>query len=190
MNSPLQIEALLDRLGHLHRSYQREFAYSQGLNLPQLEALLFLASCNKYSNTPLALSEYLGLTKGTVSQTIISLENKKLLQKKRDPVDRRVVHLHLTSKGQRLVNTCIDDSERAKALSKSNDIDSLESSLSELLKSMQHLNDHRTFGTCYTCKFFRRNALGQQHQCGLTLEPLHSRESLQICREHTEPSVN
>ena len=187
MNTKQKIEPLLDRLDHLHRSYQRDFAYAEGLNLRQLEALLFLANCNKYSDTPLAMSEYLGLTKGTVSQTIISLESKKLLGKKRDPNDGRVVHLALTSKGQQVIKKCIDGSDRAKALSKSSDVDALESSLTRLLKEIQHANGHRTFGACHTCKFFRRKGLGQNHQCGLTLEPLYTKASLQICREHTEP---
>lgn len=187
MNSKQKIESLLDRLDHLHRSYQRDFAYAEGLNLRQLEALLFLASCNKYSDTPLAMSEYLGLTKGTVSQTIISLESKKLLRKKGDPNDGRVVHLHLTEKGEKLVRECIEGSDRATALSKSADLEGLEESLTELLRDIQHANGHRTFGACHTCKFFRKKGLGQHHQCGLTLEPLYTKESLQICREHTEP---
>lgn len=81
----------LERLGHLYRSHLREFAYSEGLNLSQVESLIYLARCNRYSNTPLALAEYFGLTKGTVSQTVISLEKKKLLDKMIDQSDRRVV---------------------------------------------------------------------------------------------------
>lgn len=187
MNSKQKIESLLDRLDHLHRSYQRDFAYAEGLNLRQLEALLFLSNCNKYSDTPLALSEYLGLTKGTISQTVISLEEKKLLRKKGDPNDGRIVHLQLTARGQKLVRECIEGSDRAIALGKSTDLAGIEGSLTELLREIQHANGHRTFGACHTCKFFRRKGLGQHHQCGLTLEPLYTKESLQICREHTEP---
>lgn len=182
-----KIELLLDRLGHLHRSYQRDFAYSEGLNLRQLEVLLFLANCNKYSNTPLALSEYLGLTKGTVSQTIISLERKKLLKKKRDSTDGRVVHLHLTPKGRALVKDCVDGSDRATALHRSkSDFAQLQEGLEALLKDIQHANGCRTFGACHTCKFFQPKAIGQHHRCGLTLEPLYSKDSLKICREHTD----
>ena len=187
MSTKEKIESLLDRLDHLHRSYQRDFAYAVGLNLRQLEALLFLANCNKYSDTPLAMSEYLGLTKGTVSQTIISLESKKLLRKKGDQNDGRIVHLQLTAKGQKLVKECTESSDRAKAFSGSADLETIEESLTELLREIQHANGHRTFGACHTCKFFREKGLGLHHQCGLTLEPLYTKESLQICREHTEP---
>lgn len=187
MNSKQKIEALFDRLDHLHRSYQRDFAYAKGLNLRQLEALFFLSSCNKYSDTPLAMSEYLGLTKGTVSQTIISLENKNYLIKKGDPNDGRIVHLQLTVRGQRIVKECSEGSARAQALNSLSDLGRVETSLVELLQNIQGANGYRTFGACHTCKFFRRKGLGQQHQCGLTLEPLLTKESLQICKEHTEP---
>lgn len=186
MNSKQKIEALFDRLDHLHRSYQRDFAYAKGLNLRQLEALFFLFSCNKYSNTPLAMSEYLGLTKGTVSQTIISLANKNFLLKKRDPDDGRVVHLQLTERGQRIVEECREGSVRAKALGSISELEGFKESLIELLQNIQSANGNRTFGACHTCKFFRRKGLGPHHQCGLTLEPLLTRESLQICREHTD----
>jgi len=187
VNSKQKIESILDRLGHLHRAYQRDFAYANGLNLRQLEALLFLSNCNKYSDTPLALSEYLGLTKGTISQTVISLEEKKLVQKKTDPKDRRLVHLHLTPKGLQLVRKCTEGSDRAKALNTSSDLDEIEDRLTELLREIQHANGYRTFGACHTCKFFRPKGLGQHHQCGLTLEPLYVKESLRICREHIDP---
>ncbi|MEZ4755002.1 MAG: MarR family winged helix-turn-helix transcriptional regulator [Bdellovibrionota bacterium] len=187
MDAKQRIEELLDQLGHLHRSYHREFAYSNGLNLRQLEALLFLSNCNRYSDTPLALSEYLGLTKGTVSQTIISLEDKDLLKKSKDPKDGRIVHLQLTKEAQKLVRQCLKGSQRAKALDESSEqLESLEDGLMELLKRIQHTNGYRTFGICQTCSHFRPQGLGKQHQCGLTLEPLYSKESLKLCREHTE----
>ena len=184
-----KIEFLLDRLDYFQRTYKRDFAYAEGLNLRQLEALLYLANCNKYSDTPLAMSEYLGLTKGTISQTIISLEKKKLLQKLGDPNDGRVVHLKLTANGQKLVKKCVIGSDREKALNKSINLDKIEEILTEFLRNIQHANGHRTFGSCHTCKFFREKGLGQHHQCGLTLEPLYTRESLQICREHTDPTA-
>ncbi len=186
MKSKYKIETLLERLDHLHRSYLRDFAYAEGLNLRQLEALLYLSNCNKYSDTPLAMSEYLGLTKGTVSQTIIALEHKTLLRKKKDSDDRRVIHLELTTKGQQIVKNCVDNSDRAKALRSNAKLRTLETGLTELLREIQHVNGHRTFGACHTCKHFRRKALGEHHQCGLTQEPLFEIESLKICREHTE----
>ena len=38
--------------------------------------LFYLNQANRFSNTPQALTEYLGLTKGTVSQTVLVLESR------------------------------------------------------------------------------------------------------------------
>ena len=87
----------LDRLGVLLRADDRRTA---GL-LPVHRALLrYLARANRYSDTPGAATLYLGLTKGTVSQSIALLERKGMLRKSRDGADRRVVRLRLTAKGR------------------------------------------------------------------------------------------
>ena len=180
---PLKV---LDRLSHLHHAYLREFSYGVGLNLRQLECLAYLRACNRYSDTPLALTEYLGLTKGTVSQTILSLEDKGLLKKNSDSNDGRVVHLKPTRKAEKLLEQCAHDSPLERAFSKNNEIsDSLAESLSTILIEVQRANNSKTFGACYSCSHFRCNGLGITHQCGLTEEPLSEQESLKICREHT-----
>jgi DNA-binding MarR family transcriptional regulator len=51
---------------------------AHGLQPVQLEVLNYLSSCNRYSDTPMAVTEYLGQTKGTVSQTIKTLEKKRI----------------------------------------------------------------------------------------------------------------
>src|SRR3546814_7076019 len=58
-----RVIVLLDRLSRL----TRELQFVDGLNPAQWEALRFLATANKYSRSPTALAEYLGATKGTVS---------------------------------------------------------------------------------------------------------------------------
>ena len=57
---------LLERLSSLTRVWFRQHPLLADLQPIQLSALLYLARCNRYSNTPLAVTEYLGLTKGTV----------------------------------------------------------------------------------------------------------------------------
>lgn len=185
MKSP-EVLQILDRLEQLQRSYLREFSYRVGLNLRQLEALIYLSKCNRYSRTPVALSEYLGLTKGTVSQTVLSLETKRLLTKTADSKDARLVHLLLTRKGERLLEQCAEEAPLEKALSQNADMtETLGRQLRTLLAEVQRANHSKTFGACYSCAYFRRHGLGSTHQCGLTGEPLLDHESLKICREHT-----
>jgi DNA-binding MarR family transcriptional regulator len=177
---------LLERIGRLLRSVRHR---NEHLNPAQWEALRFLGRANRYSRTPTALTHYLGATKGTVSQTVIALERKGLLRRAVDPRDRRGVRLGLTARGRANLESdpMVDLLDAvAPAL-----LQRLETDLSDLLVHLQRRNQHRPFGRCGTCRFFRRGAAmgesGGPNRCGLTLEPLADFEAEQICAEHAAP---
>ncbi|MCA9453857.1 MAG: MarR family transcriptional regulator, partial [Nitrospira sp.] len=94
---------VLERLCNLQRMEARAFGLRYGLQPVQMEALTYLTQCNRYSNTPQAVAEYLGLTKGTVSQSLKVLEQKGFLRKEADHEDKRIVRLAPTTKGSNLV---------------------------------------------------------------------------------------
>src|SRR3546814_13985685 len=94
-----RVIVLLDRLSRL----TRELQFVDGLNPAQWEALRFLATANKYSRSPTALAEYLGATKGTVSQTLIALESKGLITRCKKNCDRRQVDLCLPEAGEAML---------------------------------------------------------------------------------------
>ena len=73
-----QIYEYLERIANLLRTDTRKLGVGKGLQPVQMEALHYLSCCNRYSNTPVAVSDYLGLTKGTVSQTLGVLENAQV----------------------------------------------------------------------------------------------------------------
>ena len=102
-----QIYDYVERLSELLRVDARQKGAEHGLLPVQLEVLHYLSICNQYSDTPMAVTEYLGQTKGTVSQTLKVLENKALLVKVSDEKDKRTTHLSLSPKGRRLVNEII-----------------------------------------------------------------------------------
>ena len=60
------------------RTELRKAGADEALQPVHLQALIYLARANRYSNTPQALAEYLGLTKGTVSQTLLLLDRQGL----------------------------------------------------------------------------------------------------------------
>ncbi len=74
----------LERINPLLQNEIRSFCKNYGLQPVQMEVLSYLGLCNKYSDTPTSVTEYLGLTNGTVSQTLLVLENKGFLKKTRD----------------------------------------------------------------------------------------------------------
>ena len=178
---------ILERLANLQRMEIRAFGLRYGLQPVQIEALTYLTQCNRYSNTPQAVGEYLGLTKGTVSQSLKVLERKALLRKQLDKQDKRMVHLTPTHKGRKLVEELMAAKGLGAALesTKSLQVDELANVLCSALRGMQHLNQRKTFTACHTCRFHEHHQDGSV--CGLTHEPLSEQDSQLICREHQYP---
>ena len=98
--NPLVLLELVERLGNLMRSEMRKAGSDETLQPVHLQALIYLTKANRYSNTPQALADYLGLTKGTVSQTLLVLDRRGLIERYQDDVDRRVVRLRLSAAGE------------------------------------------------------------------------------------------
>ncbi|HWP01663.1 MAG TPA: MarR family winged helix-turn-helix transcriptional regulator [Methylococcus sp.] len=180
----------LERISNLIRMDARRSGTLKGLQPVQLEALHYLTSCNRYSDTPVAVAEYLGLTKGTVSQTLGVLESNGLIVKKADTRDRRVVHLSLTEAGRRLIAEAIPPKtlRAALAMLPESERPAVVAALNKILMAMQSANQLKTFGVCKTCRHHRVLADGARH-CALTGEQLFEEDIGKICREHQLPSV-
>lgn len=180
----------LERIANLLRTDTRKAGLGKGLQPVQLEALRYLANCNRYSNTPAAVADYLGLTKGTVSQTLGVLENTGLVEKLPDAKDRRVVHLKVTELGMATLAETLPPQtlQMAMALLSKPEQEQALAVLGRLLRAMQQANRLRSFGACKTCRHHRIEAEGQ-HRCNLTGEILQLADGEQICREHDPPAV-
>ena len=74
----------LERLSTLVQQAVRDDASRQGLLPIHWQVLAYLARANRYSDIPIAVAEYLGITRGTVSQTLAVLERKGLIAKEGD----------------------------------------------------------------------------------------------------------
>jgi DNA-binding MarR family transcriptional regulator len=181
-NQAVEAARLVERLGRLVRSGESR----QRVNPAQWEALRFLARANRFSRTPAALADYLGSTRGTVSQTLIALESKGLVLRRQSSRDRRSVELELTSTGVEMLE---EDPliELARDLGRSSSDDRLASAvevLRDALRRALQRNGSRPFGVCQSCRYFRKNASGRgKHHCALIDEPLSEKESDLICSE-------
>lgn len=175
---------LIERLCTLLRADARSVCKAFDMRPVQLEALAFLTQCNRYSDTPQAVTEFLGLTKGTVSQTLKVLEKKGLVRKQADTRDKRLVHLKPTSSGRRLVERAVPAATLKLGLKNLADTESevMVDSLRALLRSTQLANKLKTFSTCNTCRFNTTNENG--YFCALTQESLADRDIELLCREH------
>lgn len=185
----MAIDDTLDRLCNLLRSEARVVGAQAGLQPIHWQTLRYLAACNRYSNTPLAVAEFLGQTKGTVSQSLKLLVTKGLVSKEPDAADRRVVHLALTDAALALLGQAAfrQKLQQAAAGLDAGTRAALDASLTELLRALQLAHGRRSFGVCGSCRFHERTDASSR--CQLTDEPLSADDARRICREHEAPDA-
>lgn len=175
----------MERLARLMRSGE----HGGGLNPAQREALRFLARANRFSNSPGALTRYLGATKGTISQTLMALERKGFIGKAARDGEKRSVALVLTAKGEdaltrdpwsKLANAAEDLGGKTRRR--------LAKGLRDLLAQELQRGEHLSFGLCASCRFFRERGREDDpkgpHHCMFFDVPLTAAESRKICVEH------
>lgn len=187
MNSA-DIYEYLERIASVLRNDVRRAGLGLGLQPVQLEALHYLSRCNRYSNTPVAVADFLGLTKGTVSQTLGVLENNGLIEKIPDAVDRRVIHLLVTDLGRRVVAESLPPRVLEAAVNgfTPRETGDLLLALGRMLLRLQQANGLRTFGACRNCRHHLLQDDGSR-RCQLTGETLSDSDAEKICREHQNP---
>lgn len=174
----------IERLGTLSRAGMRRAGAPYGLQPVHLQALLYLHQANRYSNTPQALVEYLGLTKGTVSQSLLLLVRRGLIERYADQADKRLVRLSLSEEGEKLLKEMRLAPEWRQAARQISDarLKTTSAALRELLYGVQERSEIPTFGVCRSCARCRRE--GQRYRCDLTGERLSLADLRKICREH------
>jgi DNA-binding MarR family transcriptional regulator len=175
----------LERLARVMRSREHE----GGLNPAQWEALRYLSRANRFSNSPGALTRYLGATKGTISQTIIALERKGFIAKSARPGGRKSISLTLTHRGEEmLMRDPWGDVARAAEELGGKTRRRLHRGLSELLAGELKRAGLASFGLCSTCRFFREKGrshdAGGPHLCMLFEQSLTEQEAGRICKAH------
>lgn len=178
----LRAAHLIERLGRLLRTGD----HATGLNPVQAEALRYLARANRFSRTPAALADYLGSTRGTVSQTLLALEAKGLIERQANARDGRSILLALTKSGSRFL-----DSDPVRALAKTIDATGADARLADDLEAGLRAaiaeRGGRAFGACHTCRHFRRDQRtgAAPHHCALLDEALREGDAFAICVEQS-----
>jgi len=176
---------LVERMAALIRSEERKKCTELGLQPVHLQVLDYLSRCNRYSDTPAALTNYLGMTRGTVSQTLLLLVNKGFIKKTADATDRRMVHLSLLPEGNAILKQARTSELfiQAALIFKKHNITGHQDIFVKALTSLQKANKSHSFGLCKTCQYFTVTQNG--FRCGLTKEALSQSDSEKICQEHS-----
>jgi DNA-binding MarR family transcriptional regulator len=171
----------LERLARL----MRQAGHAGGLNPVQWEALRYLQRCNVLSHSPGAMARYLGSTKGTTSQTIISLEGKGLIAKQVSALDSRGVDLRLTETGvAKLTEDPLAALEGDIVALSDKTQRRLGRALDAMLEAERQRQSEPSFGTCLTCRYFREASTGLSQQCMKVSAALSDDETALICVEH------
>jgi DNA-binding MarR family transcriptional regulator len=176
----------LERLTRLMRAGEHE----GGLNPAQWEALRYLSRANRFSNSPIALTRFLGSTKGTISQTIKALERKGFIAKGPRENEGRSISLSLTAKGSAaLKNDPLAEFSKSLDDLSGKNRRRLAKGLADLLSADLKRREQPSFGTCPTCRYFREknddgNVRGP-HSCMYFDAGLASAELQLICIAHS-----
>lgn len=175
---------LIERISTLIRAEERKKYAAFGLQPVHIQVLDYLSACNSYSNTAVGITEYFGLTKGTVSQTLQVLERKGYVEKHLDEEDARVTHLTLSKSGDLLLENANKDDvfNQAQQAVLSKQYESLDDALRMTLSMLQQSCDTKSFGSCDSCMNF--NVEENHYLCSATRLPVQQIETHKICRVH------
>lgn len=167
----------LERLTSLHKNQIRKAASNENIQFVHLEILQYLSICNHYSNTAQALCDYLGQTKGSISQSLKFMEDSGYIKRKPCLSDGRMMRLYLTPKSKKVLRrtekTIFPDIDDAQMLI----------GIKDIVKNLQNKTHSNGFGQCRTCKFHINYDNGA-FQCGLMDQPLSKTDTQKLCKEH------
>jgi len=176
---------LFERISILLEAEERKGCTARGLKLVHVRILDYLANCTSHSNTPLAVAEYLCLTKGTVSQSISLLERKGYVEKIPDTEDKRVVHLHLSTMGKLLLAELkpLNIFAEAEQLLASKQVKTVGDALNAVLQVLQQTGHTKSFGICASCLHLIEQEEDHYH-CTRSQLSVSQDDTEKICRHH------
>ncbi len=161
-------------------------AFTDGLNPAQWTALRYFGRANRFSRTVSAFALYHGTTRGTASQTVKALVEKRYLRRRPVKTDQRSFRLELTAKARKfLAQDPFDDLvSAARVLSAERRI-SVVNGLQAILGRLVKHRGGPLFGACPSCAHLRGEGCCLQsaspYECGLFGEPLSEEELAEIC---------
>jgi len=172
-----------ERVTHLIKRLARidaDDSWNDGVNPVQRMALEYLSRANRFSRKPSHVADFMGSTRGTISQTLKSLAAKGYIAEERSETDRRSISYTLTEQGRNAVTSSGILGRSLESLP-ATEILQLGNVLRAVLEQALKHNDHRSFGVCHRCQHFTSRRPGGY--CNLLDVPLSPAETEKICFE-------
>lgn len=184
-----KIIASLERISQAFRVLLWNESKEFSLSPIQVQVLIFLLYHSDQKRKVSYLADEFNLTKATISETIKTLEQKKLITKVTEQHDTRSYIIHLTDKGK-------DVAEQTSLFTKqiqvpidelhSNDKENLLLSLFDIIRHLNKAGVITKQRMCFTCHFYKANENGHEHFCGLLNTKLADTELRIDCVDHKQ----
>ncbi len=182
-----KIVASLERIAQAFRVLLWQESKEFSLSPIQVQVLIFLLHHSEEKRKVSYLASEFNMTKATISDTIKTLEQKKLISKEYEQHDTRSYIIHLTKKGRDIADkTSLFTKEIHTPIDKLNQ-DDKENLLLSLLNIIRHLNRSEVITIqrmCMSCSYYQPLDKGQKHFCKLLNQNLHVKDLRIDCPEH------
>lgn len=177
--------AAIERLGRALRLARQQIATTHKLSILQLRIIEVL-----FDGRPRRVGELaneLDVTQPTVSDSLLTLEDKQLLTRTPDPNDRRASVLSLTDDGTDLATqVALELSPLLDGNRTTSDADQA-TAFAVVLEEIRRLQANGTITinrSCFTCQHYRPPAPAETGYCLLLRQELESRDLQVDCNEH------
>lgn len=182
-----KIVASLERISQSFRVLLWQESKEFSLSPIQVQVLIFLLHHSNEKRKVSYLADEFNMTKATISDTIKTLEQKKLITKENEPHDTRSYIINLTKSGENIASeTSLFTKEIRTPIGKLHQ-DEKEDFLLSLLNIIRHLNKSEVITIqrmCMSCSYYQSSDKGQKHFCNLLNQQLHVKDLRIDCPEH------
>lgn len=182
-----KIVASLERIAQAFRVLLWQESKEFLLTPIQVQVLIFLLYHSPEKRKVSYLADEFNMTKATISDTVKTLEQKKLLTKAYEPHDSRSYMIHLTKKGEAIAGKTSFFTKEIRTPIDKLQQDDKENLLLSLLNIIRHLNQSGVITIqrmCMSCSYYQSSEKGQRHFCRLLSQKLQVADLRIDCPEH------
>jgi DNA-binding MarR family transcriptional regulator len=192
---PGRLVAGLSKIGLAMKSRTWRRKGRQGIGPLQIQVLTFLRSRPNQSATVSTIARELSVKLPTASEVIRTLEQKRLVRRRRREVDNRVVTVHLTSLGAKaghVENRWPEILASATENLSTQEQVALLTALVKLIRALQLQGEIQVARMCVSCEHLRlhaHQATNSPHHCGFYNVAFGDEAFRLDCPEYVEGAV-
>jgi DNA-binding MarR family transcriptional regulator len=191
---PDRLHDALERLASLNRLEQLQVSGPQGLNPTQLAILRLVERRGQAGLRVKTIARELGLSQPTVTESLLALERKSLIQRRSDPRDKRALLIHASDEGRAALASVtgqMSQMEAALASLTRKEQAALLHIIIKMIRALLHEKAMPVQRMCVSCRHFRPQAqpdTDRPHFCDLVKAPFASADMQVDCGDHDAAS--